>query len=53
MFIIVTTSTEVGASPCSGGVRRFDVTGFQVSTDLHFFFHLFGLDCTHLVSITL
>ena len=29
------------------------VTGFLAATDLRFFFHLFCLDCTHLVPITL
>jgi hypothetical protein len=50
---LVTTSAEVGASPLFGRRSAVAVTGFLVSTDLHLFFLLFGLDCTHLVSITL
>ena len=48
--VYVTTSVEVSASPCPGGVR---LTGFLAATDLRFFFYFFCLDCAHLVPIPL
>ena len=42
-FVHVTTSAEVGPSPCSGAVSAVDVTAFLTTTDPLFIFHLFCL----------
>jgi hypothetical protein len=39
----VTTSSEVGSSPCSGCVQAVDVTSLLAIADPFFIFHLFCL----------